>query len=177
MSLWGEWRCAVVGSGEQSVVNLHPGDHLVPWQCAGNCLVPVQVSFSLLQSRCKDDIKCVCYLSTNIITMGSMVKGMDQYSAKDNVSATSSQIAFRAFNSFYGEGDGPVFSVACTTFYNRLDECTISNQTMCSHSQDGGAICAGMLVGQQLQSYISCITDIKQLKMVSEQKNFKSVTI
>jgi len=30
MSLWEEWRCALVGSGERSVVTLHPGDHLLP---------------------------------------------------------------------------------------------------------------------------------------------------
>ena len=55
-------------------------------------------------------------------------------------------LGFRAINGFYGEGDGPVFDVTCIGTENRLDECTISNQTVCSHSQDGGAICPGMLV-------------------------------
>jgi len=62
-------------------------------------------------------------------------------------------LAFRAFNGFYGEGDGPIFNVTCTAgTENRLDECMVSNQTVCSHSRDGGAICPGMLVGQQLQT-------------------------
>ena len=65
-----------------------------------------------------------------------------------------STIAFRTFNGFHGEGDGPVFGVTCTGTENRLDECMVSNQTTCSHSQDGGADCAGMLVDQQLQAYI-----------------------
>ena len=61
------------------------------------------------------------------------------------MSSTSLQIAFRAFNGFFGEGDGPVFDVTCIGTENRLDECMVSNPTMCSHSQDGGAYCAGML--------------------------------
>ena len=55
-------------------------------------------------------------------------------------------LGFRAINGFYGEGDGPVVDVTCIGTENRLNECTISNQTVCSHSQDGGAICPGMLV-------------------------------
>ena len=67
-------------------------------------------------------LHCVCYLLTNI--------------------------AFAAFDGFYGEGDGPVFSVRCSGTENRLDECTIgtSDDRLCRHSQDGGAICAGIQV-------------------------------
>ena len=70
------------------------------------------------------------------------------------MSATSPQIGFRALNGFYGEGDGPVFNVTCTAFDNGLDECTISNQTTCSHSQDGGAICAGIYTSKLVAIWV-----------------------
>ena len=65
------------------------------------------------------------------------------------VSTSSPQIGFNVLNGFYGEGNGPVFSVTCFGIENRLDHCMISSQTSCSHSQDGGAFYGGMLVDKQ----------------------------
>jgi len=62
----------------------------------------------------------------------------------------SSTIAFRTFSGFHGEGDGPVFGVH--VLGQRTDLMSVWSVT--SHSQDGGADCAGMLVDQQLQTYI-----------------------
>jgi len=128
MHLWGEWKCALMGGGEQSAVNLHSGEQIMPWLCAGNFLVLLQVSLSLL-----------------LITLLKVTL---------NASATSPQPAFPAFEGFYGGGSGRILRVACTGSENRLTECAVSDEPMCHHSQDGGAFCAGMLVDQQLQTCI-----------------------
>jgi len=95
--------------------------------CAGNFLVLLQVSLSLL-----------------LITLLKVTP---------NVSATSPQPAFPAFEGFYGGGSGRILHVACTGSEDRLDECMISDEPMCNHSRNGGAICAGIfLVDQQLQT-------------------------
>ena len=58
----------------------------------------------------------------------------------------NSSVAFPVASGFYGEGNGTVYTVTCPggVRLTNLTECTISNQTTgCSHSQDGGVICAG----------------------------------
>ena len=65
-----------------------------------------------------------------------------------NVSATPPQPAFAAIEGFYGEGNGDVVHVTCAGTENRLADCMVSYDQMCSHFQDGGAICAGILVHQ-----------------------------
>ena len=55
-------------------------------------------------------------------------------------------IALSATNGFYGEGNGTIYTVTCPggVMLTNLTGCTINNQTTeCSHSQDGGVICAG----------------------------------
>jgi len=58
-----------MGVGEQFVVNLHSGEQIMPWLCAGNFLVLLQVSLSLLlYNLAKGDTKCFCHLSTTSIS-------------------------------------------------------------------------------------------------------------
>ena len=111
-----------MGGGEPSVVMLHPGDQMVPKLYASNCLVLIHVRLSLL-----------------LITLPKVLL---------NVSATPPQPAFAVFEGFYGEGNGDVVHVTCAGTERRLADCMVSYDQMCSHSQDGGAICAGILVHQ-----------------------------
>ena len=59
-------------------------------------------------------------------------------------SQSLSTVALGAVDGLFGGGSGTIFSVTCPEGETRLSECTISNQTTgCTHSQDGGAFCAG----------------------------------